>query len=167
MVKTFLLIIIGMVIKLLLFLISIVVLLYIFYYVTEWTNPEFHGSHDLGDGIYLIDMDQGSIIVHGIKIEGNTCYSGSDIIPSYKCQYDSTGKRNEYVLKADTIDKWVIAMSHTNNPNGTKYYILDKQKLKEIDYNIDDSFAYLNCYYDKLSFLRACRDLKIEKSIEW
>ena len=68
MVKTFLLKIIGMVIKLLLFLVSIVVLLYIFLYVTKWTNPEFHGSHDLGDGIYLIDMDQGSIIVHGIKI---------------------------------------------------------------------------------------------------
>lgn len=167
MVKTFMQKIIEIVIKLFLLLISIVILILFFLYVTEWTNPEFHGSHDLGDEVYLIDTDQGSIIVHGIGFEGNTCYSGSEIIPSYKCQYDSTGRRNEYILKVDTINKWVIAMSHINNPVGTKYYILDKQKLKETNYNIDDSMVYLNIYYDRLSFLRACRDFNIDKPIEW
>ena len=166
MVKTFLLQIIEIVIKLLIFLISIVILLFIFLYVSEWTNPEFHGSHDLGDGIYLIDWNQGSIIVHGIRIVGNTCYSGSEIIPSYECQYDSIGRRNEFILKADTIKKWVIAKTQTINPYGSKYYILDKQKLKEINYNLDDSLAYLRCYYDSLSFLRACQELCIDNPIE-
>ena len=164
MVKKILLKIIEIVIILFLLLFSIIALITIIDYVTERTNPELHGSHDLGDRIYQVDWGKGSIIVKGIGFSGNTCVSGYNIIPSNKCQFDSTGRWNEYILKADTINHWVIAKTQTINPHGTKYYILDKQKLKEINYNIDDSLAYLRCYYDSLSFMRACQELRIDNT---
>lgn len=98
----------------------------IFLFSVDLLWPEYKGSKNLGNGLYLLDWDGGSIIVKGENIHGKTCYGGEYIIPVYNCRYDSVGNVNEYVVKEKHNDKWILVKVTILTPAMEKYYLIDK-----------------------------------------
>ena len=97
-----------------LYIIGCLLTVYICFTATEWFWPELNGSYSLGNGIYMLEWDGGGkIIVNGTSIEGNTCYGGESLIPTYENGYDSLGHFAEYVVDAKADDSWIIVK--TNN----------------------------------------------------
>ena len=108
-------------------IISVFVIIMLFIYASDWIWPEFNGSYSLGNNIYMIEWDGGGkMIVNGTTIEGNTCYSGQPLIPTYENQYDSIGNFAEYVVDAKSDDNWIIAKTSNHINNQRKYYIINK-----------------------------------------
>lgn len=127
-----------------------------------WLWPDFYGSYCLGNNIYMLEGDKGrKTIVNGTTIEGNTCYSGDQLIPTYENQYDSIGNFAEYVVDAKADDNWIIARTDNMITNQRKYYILNKS------YNPDKMTlekiisTRIECFTDSNDFVRKCNYLKI------
>ena len=138
---------------------SLVIVLFLFLFASEWLWPEINGSYDLGNNIYMMEWDGGGrIIVYGTNISGNTCYGGGYLIPTYENQYDSTGRYAEYVVDAKSDDNWVIVRSANWNVNERKYYIISKNfdpdtinKDKIINTKIEE-------FTDSSEFSKRCYD---------
>ena len=138
----------------------------VFVYAATWFWPDFYGSYSLGNNIYMLEGDKGrKTIVNGTTIEGNTCYSGDQLIPTYENQYDSIGNFAEYVVDARTDDNWIIAKTGNKITNQRKYYILNKS------YNPDKMTlekiisTKIECFSDSNEFAKACEYRKID--LKW
>lgn len=134
-----------------------------FLYISEWVWPEFNGSYNLGNGIYMMEWDGGGrIIVKGSYIRGRTCYGGSHLIPAYESLYDSTGNFAEYVIDAKVDEDWIIAKTGNYINGEHKYYIVDKsfdiEKTSE-EVIIKD---YIFEFTDSLSFANDCDQKRIK-----
>ena len=135
-------------------------------YSTEWLWPEFNGSYNLGDGIYMIEWDGGGKrIVKGSNIKGNTCYGGELLIPSYETAYDSIGNFAEYVVDAKFDNNWIIAKTNNNLSQQVYYYIIDKNKeIEKLDANkIVEKYTF--SFTDSIDFANACQCKGI--SLKW
>ena len=156
--KTFLLIL-GIII-------SVFVIIMLFIYASDWIWPEFNGSYSLGNNIYMIEWDGGGkMIVNGTTIEGNTCYSGQPLIPTYENQYDSIGNFAEYVVDAKSDDNWIIAKTSNHINNQRKYYILNK-KYNPNKMTVEDIISTKIVFFtDSNEFAKKCLRNRIE--IEW
>ena len=146
--------------------ISLFVIIMFFLYATDWFWPEFNGSYNLGNNIYMIDWDGGGkIIVKGTNIKGNTCYGGERLIPRYENEYDSTANFAEYVVDAKSDSNWIIAKTDNKTNRQRKYYIVDKrdeiEKLNaaEIIENHTVSFT------DSIEFSNICHNSGIR--LKW
>jgi len=119
---------------------------------SEWLIPQWHGSHSLGKGLYMMEWDSpGRIIVLGTNIQGRACYGGSLLIPTYEDEYDSLGHFSEWVIDAVSNDKWLIAYTYNTYINDHKYYIIDKS----FDENTDATTIikkYRYVYFNRDSF---------------
>ena len=136
---------------------SVFVIIMLFIYVSDWIWPEYNGSYDLGNNIYMLEWDGGGkIIVNGTTIEGNTCYSGEPLIPTYENQYDSIGNFAEYVVDAKSDDNWVIAKTNNHISNQRKYYILNK-KYNPNKMTVEDIInTQIECFRDSSKFATKC-----------
>ena len=138
----------------------------LFVYSTEWLWPEFNGSYNLGNGIYMIEWDGGGkLIVKGSNIKGNTCYGGGRIIPSFENQYDSLGHYAEYVVDAKFDSNWIIAKTDNKLTQQVKYYIIYKndgiEKLNE-DEIVE---KYVLSFTDSVEFANVCQRKDI--NLKW
>ena len=138
-------------------LLTVVFCIIIFLVAAEWLWPEFNGSYSLGKNIYMIEWDGGGrVIVQGSNIRGNTCYGGSQLIPSYESLCDSLGNLVEYVVDAKADDKWIIAETYNKSSMQRKYYIIDKRADIE---KYDARFiikTFVSVFYDRTNFQKAC-----------
>ena len=137
----------------------------VFVYAATWLWPAFYGSYSLGNNIYMLEGDGGKMIVKGTTIEGNTCYSGEPLIPTYENQYDSIGNFAEYVVDAKSDDNWVIAKTGNKKTNQKKYYILNKDF--DFDYTKVDEIikTKIEEFTDSIEFSKKCHDYGIK--IKW
>ena len=137
----------------------------LFLYSSEWLWPEFNGSYNLGKGIYMIEWDGGKLIVKGSNIKGHTCYGGERIIPTYENQYDSIGKRVEYVVDAKFNDHWIIAKTNNEVTQRVKYYIINKDEgIEKVD--ADKILEkYTLSFTDSIEFDNACQKMGI--TLKW
>ena len=104
----------------------------LFFFMSNWWYPEFNGSYNLGKNIYMIDWDGGGrILVRGTSIEGNTCYGGERLIPTYENQYDSIGNIVENVVDVGVDENWIIAKTENKVNLQRKYYIIDKSNITD------------------------------------
>ncbi|MBO5603451.1 MAG: hypothetical protein J5957_12740 [Prevotella sp.] len=131
--------------------------------ISDYLFPKLNGSYNLGNGIYMIEWDDGRIIVNGEQIIGNTCYGGSPLIPSIRTAIDSADYTYNYerVVKVKSDREWIIAKTH-NHQNGQEiFYIIDK------GFDINKTTAedivnnYIHVYSDSISFAKACNEKKI------
>ncbi len=138
-------------------IISVFVIIMLFIYASDWIWPEFNGSYSLGNNIYMIEWDGGGkMIVNGTTIEGNTCYSGQPLIPTYENQYDSIGNFAEYVVDAKSDDNWIIAKTSNHINNQRKYYILNK-KYNPNEMTVEDIInTRIECFTDSSEFAKKC-----------
>lgn len=132
---------------------------------SEWLWPESNGSYNLGKGIYMIEWDGGKLIVKGSNIKGHTCYGGERIIPTYENQYDSIGKRVEYVVDAKFNDHWIIAKTNNEVTQRVNYYIINKDEgIEKVD--ADKILEkYTLSFTDSIEFDNACQKMGI--TLKW
>ena len=137
-----------------------------FVYAATWLWPDFYGSYSLGNNYYMLVEDKGrKTIVYGTSIEGNTCYSGEPVIPTYENQYDSLGNFAEYVFDAKSDDNWIIAKTNNFINNQRKYYILNKKNnsnVMSVEYIIN---TRVEVFTDSSEFAKKCHDYDI--LIKW
>lgn len=137
----------------------------LFLYSSEWLWPEFNGSYNLGKGIYMIEWDRGKLIVKGSNIKGHTCYGGERIIPTYENQYDSIGKRVEYVVDAKFNDNWIIVKTNNEVTQRVKYYIINKDEgIEKVDAEKIQE-KYTISFTDSIEFDNACKKKGI--TLKW
>ena len=137
----------------------------LFLYSSEWLWPEFNGSYNLGKGIYMIEWDGGKLIVKGSNIKGHTCYGGERIIPTYENQYDSIGKRVEYVVDAKFNDNWIIVKTNNEVTQRVKYYIINKEEgIEKVDEEKIQEKYTIN-FKDSIEFDNACKKKGI--TLKW
>ncbi len=136
----------------------VVICIIIFLFAIEWGQPEFNGSFSLGNNIYMIEWDGGGrVIVQGSNLHGNTCYGGSQLIPTYENQYDSLGHFAEYVVDAKADNGWIIAKTGNKLNCQKRYYIIDKQHDIE---NLDAKEIierYTTIFTDSCEFAKRCQ----------
>ena len=137
-----------------------------FVYSATWFWPDFYGSYSLGNNIYMLEGDKGrKTIVNGTTIEGNTCYGGQPLIPTYENQYDSIGNFAEYVVDAKSDDNWVIAKTNNHINNQRKYYIINK-KYNPNEMTVEDIInTQIECFRDSNEFATKCLSNGVE--IKW
>ena len=135
----------------------LVICIIIFLFVTVWFWPESHGSYSLGKNIYMMEWDGGGrVIVQGSDIEGNTCYGGIQLIPTYESQYDSLGNIVEYVVDAKADENWIIAETYNKISQQKKYYIIDKRANIE-KYDVKKIMrTSVSEFNDSIIFQKAC-----------
>lgn len=137
-----------------------------FLYYSEWIFPEFNGSYNLGNGIYMMEWDGGGkIIVWGSNIRGKTCYGGTYLVPSVQEHYDSLGNIAEYVTDAKSDEKWIIAKTYNIPKQKSLFYIIDKDYKKVIVNEETDIEADITCFTDSTEFAKACKIRKI--GLKW
>lgn len=145
---------------------SLVIVLFLFLFASEWLWPEINGSYDLGNNIYMLECDGGGkVIVYGTNISGNTCYGGGYLIPTYDNQYDSTGRFAEYVVDAKSDDNWVIARTANKIKNERKFYILNKGYDPDTITEEEIINKKIEEFKDSAEFMRKCHDYGI--TISW
>jgi hypothetical protein len=123
----------------------------IFLFSSEWLWPEFYGSRNLGNGIYLMEWDEGAIIVQGSNISGRTCYGGSFIIPITASPNDSNANRKEHVVKVKYDDSWILVKTVLCNPFEVKFYVIDK----DFDKNDNETIIlnkHIKSFKDSIDF---------------
>ena len=138
-------------------LLAIVICFFLFLFATEWVWPEFNGSYPLGGNIYMLERDGGGcVIVQGSNIRGNTCYGGSQLIPTYENQYDSLGNFAEYVVDAKADDNWIIAKTDNKLNHRSRYYIINKQHDIETLDAKEIIEKYITSFTDSCEFANKC-----------
>lgn len=126
--------------------------------LSEWIFPEFNGSYNLGNGIYMMEWDGGGkIIVWGSDIRGKTCYGGTYLVPSVQEHYDSLGNIAEYVTDAKSDEKWIIAKTYNIPKQKSLFYIIDKDYKKVIVNEETDIETDIMCFTDSTEFAKACK----------
>ncbi|MBR5043339.1 MAG: hypothetical protein IKX67_08900 [Bacteroidales bacterium] len=130
-------------------------------FLSTWFWPELWGSHSLGNNLYLLDWENDTkIIVYSTSKIGNTCYSGSYIIPS-----GPISETEEYVTDAAYDGRYVILSAYLFNEDKYTYYIISKDfdpnnyPYSEITKNKVHPFA------DYSVFVKKCDSLGISHLI--
>lgn len=173
-------IIIGIVLlplKISLLILAFIVALFFVDDALNWVWPEANGSINMGDNIYMVEIEGRGYIYFCTELRGRACKDGLKLIPkpvadslylkSYYLNVDSTGRLSEKVVDFGYDERWVIAKTN-NYKKYKRFYILDKRfthnitSPKEIDDVIDN---YIYEFSDSLAFARACKDKGIK--IEW
>lgn len=145
---------------------SVFVIIMLLIYVSDWIWPEYNGSYDLGNNIYMLEWDGGGkIIVNGTRIKGNTCYGGESLIPTYENQYDSLGHFAEYVVDAKADDSWIIVKTNNHINNQRNYYILDKRHNTNKISAQDIINTKIKAFTDSIEFAKSCSKNRID--IKW
>ena len=145
---------------------SVFVIILLLIYASDWIWPEYNGSYDLGNNIYMLEWDGGGkIIVNGTRIKGNTCYSGESLIPTYENQYDSLGHFAEYVVDAKADDSWIIVKTNNHINNQRNYYILDKRHNTNKISAQDIINTKIKAFTDSIEFAKSCSKNRID--IKW
>ena len=145
---------------------SVFVIILLLIYASDWIWPEYNGSYDLGNNIYMLEWDGGGkIIVNGTRIKGNICYSGESLIPTYENQYDSLGHFAEYVVDAKADDSWIIVKTNNHINNQRNYYILDKRHNTNKISAQDIINTKIKAFTDSIEFAKSCSKNRID--IKW
>ena len=110
----------------------------------------------LGNGLYMIEFDQGRIVVQGSYIRDGICYGGPYVVPLYEESYDSSGNRREYVINAIADDQYIIVKTNILNDNKYKYYLINKgfDEKNTSNIQIRDSFTEVFYSLQELNILR-------------
>ena len=138
-------------------IVAIYICFVVFVYAATWLWPDFYGSYSLGNNLYMLEGDKGrKTIVYGTSIDGNTCYSGEPVIPTYENQYDSIGNFAEYVVDAKADDNWIIAKTDNKLNHRRKYYIINKQHNIETLDTKEIVERYVISYTDSCEFANKC-----------
>lgn len=146
--------------------IVIIIVLCCFIFFSTWWFPEFNGAYNLGNNIYMLDWDGGGkIIVRGSSIEGNTCYGGERLIPTYENQYDSMGNIAELVVDAKADENWIIAKTENKINLQRKYYILDKRNITDKMATEEIIKKRIRSFVDSIEFAKKCSNDKMR--IQW
>ena len=130
----------------------------------DWLWPEFMGSSNLGNGLYLLEWDGGPIVVKGTNIHGKICYGGEYIIPAYNCRYDSVGNINEYIIKEKHNDKFILVKDTVLTPAGYKYYLIEKNFPTGCSTEIIKN-KYIVTFSDSIQFFNYVHSRNVD--IEW
>lgn len=134
----------------------------LFLFMSNWWYPEFNGSYNLGKNIYMLDWDSGGrIIVRGASFEGNTCYGGELLIPTYENQYDSMGNEVEYVTDAVSDEHWIIARTNNKITLQRKYYIIDKRNITDEMTTEEIIKNRIRSFVDSIEFAEKCSNYNI------
>lgn len=134
----------------------------LFLFVSTWWYPEFNGSYNLGKNIYMLDWDGGGrIIVRGASFEGNTCYGGELLIPTYENQYDSMGNEVEYVTDAVSDEHWIIARTNNKITLQRNYYIIDKRNITDEMTTEEIIKNRIRSFVDSIEFAEKCSNYNI------
>lgn len=139
---------------------SFLLLIIILFFSSEWLFPEWNGSYDLGNNLYMMDWERGNrIIVYCSNKEGRTCYGGLPVIPHNYPQ-------EVYVKNAKANDKWVIVKAVTTEDNRPRYYLIDKSfDIKGVDRNIINCDSIIQSYiistFDSLSFDKKLKEKNV------
>lgn len=140
--------------------------LIVFLYISSWWFPEFCGSYNLGNNIYMLDCDGGGrIIVSGSSFDGNTCIGGAQLIPTYENHLDSLGNFAEIVIEAEADENWIIAKTENKRNLQRKYYILDKRNITD---KVDSEVIIktrIRSFADSIEFAEQCHNSKIR--LQW
>lgn len=136
-----------------------------FWVITSWVKPEWHGSYNLGAGIYMIDWDaKTKELVEGTQFEGRTCMAGNLIIPSDARGYLSDSVYS--IVGTEYDERWIIAKAASRKQSEHYYFIIDKS-FKTDSVPISDIYGtYLVGYTDSLEFVTACKNKKIAIVLE-
>lgn len=104
------------------------------FYLSEWIFPQWNGSSELGNNLYLIDWEKnGKIIVFCSSKRGNTCYGGVPVIPH-------NNPREVLVKSAISNKKWVIVKAVHTQSKKELFYIINN------GFNIDGlDWEQVNC----------------------
>ena len=152
-------IIIGIVLlplKISLLILAFIVALFFVDDALNWVWPEANGSINMGDNIYMVEIEGRGYIYFCTELRGRACKDG---LKSYYLNVDSTGRLSEKVVDFGYDERWVIAKTN-NYKKYKRFYILDKRfthnitSPKEIDDVIDN---YIYEFSDSLAFARACK----------
>jgi hypothetical protein len=136
-------------------------LLFILFFSSEWLFPEWNGSYDLGNGLYMMDWERGNrIIVHCSNKEGRTCYGGSPVIPH-------NYPREVYVKDAKANQEWIIVKAVMTENNQPCYYLIDKSfNIEGLNWGIDNCDSIIQSHIistiDSLDFEKKLRQRKID-----
>lgn len=136
------------------------VLMIILFFSSKWLFPEWNGSYDLGNNLYMMDWERGNrIIVYCSNKHGKICYGGISIIP----HSDSS---DVYVKDAKANDKWVIVKAATTEENRPRYYLIDKSfevEMLNLNFNSFDSIiqSHIISTFDSLSFEKKLKEKNI------
>lgn len=134
----------------------------LFLFVSTWWYPVFNGSYNLGKNIYMLDWDGGGrIIVRGASFDGNTCYGGELLIPTYENQYDSMGYEVEYVTDAVFDEHWIIARTNNKITLQRKYYIIDKRNITDEMATEEIIKNRIRSFVDSIEFAEKCSNYNI------
>jgi hypothetical protein len=132
---------------------------------------ELWGDHPLGNNYSLSegDKEEDRVIIYCPFKKLGICDSGIFVIPVYERHMDRNGTYAEYVLSAQSNEKWIIAKTLRRLENQENYWIIDK------DFEVDHSdCSKTNCDsviqahvvgpLSPISFSKKIKMLKVELS---
>ena len=145
----------------LIFILSFFLFVAVFDYSSKWLFPQWNGSYDLGNNLYMMDWERGNkIIVYCSRKTGRTCSGGSPVIPHEH-------PREVYVKSAKANDRWVIVKALTTESDKLCYYLIDKSfNIKNLDWEIVNCDSIIQSHiistFDSISFEKILKDKNIE-----
>jgi len=87
--------------------------------LSEWIFPQWNGSSELGNNLYLLDWEKnGKIIVYCGSKKGNTCYGGVPVIPH-------NSPSEVWVKNAISNKKWVIVKAVQTQSKKELFYLIN------------------------------------------
>ena len=147
--------------RILIYFILIIGILISLFHASEWLWPELWGSRSLGNNLYLINWEKGAkIVVYCKNPRGNTCYSGSYVVPA-----GPVSATKEDVREAVTSEHYIIILSYLIEQDKYKYYVISKEygELNNPPLEIREKFLYP--FEDYSHFSNKCDSLGIHKII--
>lgn len=150
--------------------ITILLLLAGLLFYSDWLFPEWNGSYNLGNNLYMMEWDGGGkIIVYCSNKKGRTCYGGPNVIPTHEREYDSLGNFTELVESVKFNKKWIIVKSKLIKKNKYHYYIINKDfDINGFDWgtvNCDSIIqSHITEYIDSIAFIKELERRNIDLS---
>ena len=134
-----------------------------FWVITSWVKPEWHGSYNLGGGIYMKVWDGNTThLLEGSSFDGRACTGGMSIIPSHNKGYLSDSVCS--IIDAKHDDRWIVSEAVSEQSN--KYYFIIDKSFKADSVPISYIYGtYLLGYTDSLEFAKACKNKNIPLTI--
>lgn len=150
---------------LLLFILLLPILIVVADYSSKWLFPEWNGSYDLGNNLYMMAWERdNNIIVYFFKKTGRTCYMGAPVIPH-------NSPREVYVKSAKANKRWIIVKAITTETATHCYYLIDKSfDIKDLDcqkYNCDSIIqSHIIKYHNLEEFHEDLNNKRIDLSFD-
>lgn len=134
---------------------------------SNWLFPEWSGSYNLGNNLYMRDWDCGKIIMYCTGKRGKVCFAGRYVVPTYERRYDNSGNYSEMVENAKFNEQWIIVKSKVIKESKYYYYLIDKNfNVDGLDWNKSDSIIqnHITGPLDSLRFYNLLeeRDIKLK-----